>query len=52
MMIRVIDILNRADRNKYCKCKVAIIQNGLFGMNVARGGLFICAVFHTRLGHF
>ena len=45
MMIRVIDILNRAGRNKYCKCKVAIIQNGLFGMNVARGGaVYLCSI--------
>ena len=52
-MIRVIDILNRTDRNKCGKSKDFVIQNGLLGINVAgRGGLLICAVLCARLGHF
>lgn len=37
-MIRVIDILNRTDRNKCGKSKDFVSQNGLLGINVAGGG--------------
>lgn len=37
-MIRVIDILNRTDRKKCGKDKNLNVQNGLFGMNIVRGG--------------
>lgn len=37
-MIRVIDILNRTDRNKCGKSENLTIQNSPLGMNVARGG--------------
>lgn len=36
-MIRVIDILNRTDRNKYGKSE-NLTKNSPLGMNVARGG--------------
>ena len=44
-MIRVIDILNRTDRNKCGKSKDFVIQNGLLGINVAgRGGAaYLCS---------
>lgn len=53
-MIRVIDILNRTDRNKCGKSKDFVIQNGLLGINVAErgGGLLICAVLCPRFGRF
>lgn len=38
LMIRVIDILNRTDRNKCGKSENLTIQNSPLGMNVARGG--------------
>lgn len=37
-MIRVIDILNQTDRNKYGKRKDLVAQNSPLGMNVAGGG--------------
>lgn len=43
-MIRVIDILNRTDRNKCGKSKDFVIQNGLLGINVAEGGAaYLCS---------
>lgn len=45
-MIRVIDILNRADRNKCGKSKNSMIQNSSLGMNIARGG-----ATHSCSGH-
>lgn len=37
-MIHTVDILNITDRNKCCECSNFIVQNSLFGMNLARGG--------------
>ena len=48
-MIRVIDSLNSIDGNKYRKSKDFAVQNRLFGMNIARGGLPIRAVNASRL---
>lgn len=43
-MIRVIDILNRTDRNKCGKSKDFVVQNDLLGINVAGGGAaYLCS---------